>query len=60
MVRKKPRLLFEPTAKGFIVNLREDERELISRLIGELRELLLSDDPRSEPLLRRTCRSSRR
>ena len=53
MARKKSRLLFEPTAKGFVVNLRDDERELIGRLIGELRELLLSDDPRSEPLLRR-------
>ena len=53
MARKKPRLLFEPTAKGFVVNLREDERELISRLMGELQTLLMSDDPRSEPLLRR-------
>ena len=53
MARKKSRLIFEPTAKGFVVNLGADERELITRLIGELRELLLSNDPRSEPLLRR-------
>ncbi len=53
MARKKDRLIFEPTAKGFVVNLREDERELIARLIDELRELLLTNDPRSEPLLRR-------
>lgn len=53
MARKKHRLIFEPTSKGFVINLRDDERELVSRLIGELRELLLADDPRSEPLLRR-------
>ncbi len=53
MVRKKDRQIFEPTAKGFVVNLGEDERELIARLIDELRELLLTNDPRSEPLLRR-------
>ncbi len=53
MARKKPRLIFEPTADGFVINLRDDERELIARLIGELRELLLANDPLSEPLLRR-------
>ncbi len=53
MARKKSRLLFEPTAAGFIINLRRDERDLVARLIGELRELLLADDPLSEPLLRR-------
>lgn len=53
MARKKHRLLFEPTAAGFILNLRPDEAELVTRLIGELRELLLANDPLSEPLLRR-------
>lgn len=53
MARKKPRPLFEPTAAGFVINLPPDERELVTRLMGELRELLLADDPRSEPLLRR-------
>ncbi|MEQ1874566.1 MAG: DUF2017 family protein [Ilumatobacteraceae bacterium] len=53
MARKKYRLVFEPTAAGFVINLRPDERELVTRLIGELRELLLANDPRSEPLLRR-------
>lgn len=53
MARKKPRLIFELTADGFVINLRDDERELIARLIGELRELLLANDPLSEPLLRR-------
>ena len=53
MARKKPRRIFEPTAAGFIINLRSDELELVTRLIGELRELLLTNDPRSEPLLRR-------
>ena len=53
MARKKSRLLFEPAAAGFVINLRRDERELVTRLIGELRELLLANDPRSEPLLRR-------
>lgn len=53
MARKKSRLIFEPSAKGFVVNLRDDERELISRLIDELRQLLLANDPLSEPLLRR-------
>ncbi|MCE9621872.1 MAG: DUF2017 domain-containing protein [Actinomycetia bacterium] len=53
MARKKARQIFEPTPSGFVINLGHDERELVTRLIGELRELLLSNDPRSEPLLRR-------
>jgi hypothetical protein len=53
MARKKPRRIFEPTSAGFLINLRSDELELVTRLMGELRELLLTNDPRSEPLLRR-------
>jgi len=53
MARRKPRLLFEPTDGGFIINLRRDERDLVVRLIGELQGLLLANDPLSEPLLRR-------
>jgi hypothetical protein len=53
MARKKPRLPFEQTAAGLVINLPREERELVTRLLGELRELLLADDPRTEPLLRR-------
>ena len=53
MARKKPRPLFESTAAGFLINLPPDERDLVTRLMGELRQLLLADDPRAEPLLRR-------
>lgn len=53
MARKKPRRVFEPTADGYLINLGPDEVELVARLMGELRELLLANDPRTEPLLRR-------
>lgn len=53
MARKKPKPLFEHTSAGFVVNLDDAESELVSRLLAELRELLLADDPRTEPLLRR-------
>lgn len=53
MARKKSRLVFEPTARGFVVNLEREERDLVTRLVGELRELLLTNDPMAEPLLRR-------
>lgn len=53
MARKKSRLLFEPTPKGFVVNLRPDERDLVLRLVGELRELLLAADADSDEVLRR-------
>lgn len=53
MARKKSRRVFEPTAGGFVINLEREERELVTRLIGELRDLLLTNDPAAEPLLRR-------
>jgi hypothetical protein len=52
-LRRKPRPLIERTSKGYVVNLPREELDLLVRLLGELRDVMLSDDPRSEPLLRR-------
>jgi len=52
-LRRKPRPLVERTSKGYVVNLQREELDLLVRLLGELRDVMLSDDPRSEPLLRR-------
>jgi hypothetical protein len=51
--RRNPRHLVERTSKGYVVHLQQDEMDLLIRLLGELRGILLSDDPRTEPLLRR-------
>lgn len=40
-------------ADGFALNLPGDERELVVRLLGQLRDLLLVDDPDTAPLVRR-------
>jgi hypothetical protein len=51
--RRNSRHLVERTSKGYVVNLQREERELLVRLLAELRGILLSDDPRTAPLLRR-------
>ncbi|MBI4883837.1 MAG: DUF2017 family protein [Actinobacteria bacterium] len=53
MARKKERRMFVRTAAGYLINLEPGERELVARLMAELRDMLLADDPRSHPLLRR-------
>jgi hypothetical protein len=52
-LRRKPRPLIERTSEGFVVNMQREELDLLVRLLGELRGILLSDDPRTAPLLRR-------
>jgi hypothetical protein len=51
--RRKPRPVFEHTADGIVLNLGDDERALLGRLLDELRSLLLGGDPAVQPLLRR-------
>jgi hypothetical protein len=51
--RRNPRHLVERTSKGYVVHLQREEMDLLVRLLGELRGILLSDDPRTDPLLRR-------
>lgn len=53
MPGRRQRPPFERTARGFVVNLERDERDVVVRLLGELRQLLDSDDPQHAPLLRR-------
>jgi hypothetical protein len=53
MIRRKRRPVVERTAHGYELNIERDERELVVRLLAELRGLLLSDDPATEPLRRR-------
>ena len=45
--------MFERTAKGFVVHLDREEVEMIVRLVAELRDLLMADDPRAAHLVRR-------
>jgi hypothetical protein len=51
--RKARRAVFERTPGGVVVNLEPEETELIVRLVGELRQLLLANDPRNDHLTRR-------
>lgn len=51
--RKNQPNIIERTANGFVVNLDEEEVALLVRLLGELRALLLADDPSTEHLVRR-------
>jgi hypothetical protein len=51
--RKKPRHVVEPTTGGYVLHLDAEEIDLVVRLLGELRSLLLSDDPAHHDLLRR-------
>jgi hypothetical protein len=53
MVFRKFRPVIERTRAGYVVRLEPEERQLVSRLLGELRGLLLSDDPATEGLRRR-------
>ena len=52
-LRRKPPPLVERTADGIVVNLQQEERDLVVRLLHELRGLLLTDDPAAAPMLRR-------
>ena len=45
--------MFERTPKGFVVNLQREEIDLIVRLVGELRNLLLANDPNTAAITRR-------
>ncbi|MEZ5272985.1 MAG: DUF2017 family protein [Ilumatobacteraceae bacterium] len=51
--RRRPPPLVERTADGIVLNLQQEERDLLIRLLHELRGLLLADDPATAPLLRR-------
>jgi len=51
--RRVPRRAVERVAAGYVLNLGAEERELVARMLGELRDLLLSEDPQSAPLVRR-------
>lgn len=51
--RRAPRPIVEQTADGYIVNLEREERDLVLRLLSQLRDLLVANDPDNEPLLRR-------
>lgn len=44
---------FRRTKDGYVVGLDDEEKELILRLLAELRALLLADDPNAEPIKRR-------
>lgn len=50
MVRRRPP--FESKRGSFVVNLDEDERHFIRRLVGEVRELLTSSEPDDPKLAR--------
>ena len=47
------RSVFERTEAGYLVHLDNEEKELIVRLLAELRALLLTDDPNTDPIKRR-------
>ena len=51
--RKARRAVFERTADGIVINLEREEADLIVRLVAELRDLLLANDPRNDHLTRR-------
>ena len=51
--RRVPRRAVERSADGYVLTLGAEERDLLRRMLGELRDLLLSDDPQYAPLLRR-------
>lgn len=53
MARRKRYEPVERTAKGYVVNLEQEEIDLLARLFDELRGLLLNPDPQTAPLLRR-------
>ena len=46
------RMPFEHTKKGYRCNLDSDERYLIRRLVGEVRELLATTDPNDPKMMR--------
>ena len=51
--RRTPRYLVERTRRGYVVHLEREELDLIVRLLAELRGIMMSDDPATEPLVRR-------
>ena len=54
--RKASRPVIERTPKGFVVNLDREEIELLVRLLGELRALIVDQDPRHDAIMRRLRR----
>jgi hypothetical protein len=53
MAFRRPKYLVERTSRGYVVHLQREEADLVVRLLGELRGLILSDDPEAAPILRR-------
>lgn len=51
--RRVPRRAVERVADGYALTIGAEERDLLRRMLGELRDLLSSDDPEYAPLLRR-------
>ncbi len=51
--RRASRLPVERTKAGYVINLDQEEVDLIVRLLGELRSLLMDADPAHRALLRR-------
>lgn len=51
--RRSPKYVVERTPQGYVINLQGEELDLVVRLFAELRGLVLSDDPRHAPLIRR-------
>lgn len=53
MALRRPKPVIELTKHGFVVRLDPDELGLIRHLLAELRGLVQSDDPATEPIRRR-------
>lgn len=51
--RKARRPVVERTSAGYALHLDDEELDLLARLMGELRSLLVTDDPATAPLVRR-------
>jgi len=53
MARRKFRPVIERTPQGYVVNLDQEEIDLIVRLLVEMRELIMAQDPQHDALMRR-------
>ena len=51
--RRAPKPVFERTSRGYVINLDPEEIDLVARLLGELRGLIMAEDPSQAALLRR-------
>ncbi|MDO8390599.1 MAG: DUF2017 family protein [Actinomycetota bacterium] len=51
--RKAFRPVIERTPTGYVVNLDREEVDLIVRLLAEMRELIMANDPQHDALMRR-------